>query len=98
MKILLKNWTHERDEIDIVACERDCLVFVEVKTRSENDLHGGLAAVDARKRNAQHRAVRAYLRALKTLPKSYRFDVVEVTVCEATGTMRAAHHRALSLG
>lgn len=40
-KILLRNWRHGRDEIDIVALDGACLVFVEVKTRSEDDPHGG---------------------------------------------------------
>ena len=43
-------------ETALQATDGDCLVFVEVKTRSEDDPHGGYAAVDARKRDAQKRA------------------------------------------
>lgn len=94
-KILLRNWRHGRDEIDIVALDGACLVFVEVKTRSEDDPHGGYAAVDARKRNAQKRAARAYLNSLRERPPAHRFDVVEVFVRETDGSMRAVHHRAV---
>tara|TARA_B100000900_G_scaffold385375_1_gene374966 strand:- start:1504 stop:1701 length:198 start_codon:yes stop_codon:yes gene_type:complete len=33
-KILNCNWRHLRYEVDIIALDRDFLVFVEVKTRS----------------------------------------------------------------
>lgn len=95
-KILLCNWTHGSDEIDIVALERNCLVFIEVKTRAEQDKRGGYAAVDKRKRNAQKRAISAYLNALRKPPTEHRFDVVEVFVA-ADGKMRAVHHRAVPL-
>lgn len=97
LKILLRNWRHGNDEIDLVALEGDCLVFVEVKTRAENDLRGGYAAVDARKRTAQKRAIAAYLNALKTRPRAHRFDVVEVFVSDANAFVRAVHHRAVPL-
>jgi len=97
MKILCRNFTAGRDEIDIVARDGETLVFVEVKTRAETDTHGAVFAVDARKRQALKRAVDAYLRALKTRPRAVRFDVVEVYVCAENFAMRAVHHRALSL-
>lgn len=98
MKILLRNWRHGRDEVDIIAREGDCLVFVEVKTRAENDLRGGYAAVDTRKRRAQKRAIRAYLRALRERPRAYRFDVVEVFLAVDDSVVRIVHHRMVSLG
>lgn len=95
MKILCRNFRAGRDEIDIVAEDGGTLVFVEVKTRSENDSRGAVFAVDARKRNALKRAANAYLRALRERPPASRLDVVEVYVREADGALRAVHHRAL---
>lgn len=95
MKILCRNFRAGRDEIDIVARERDTLVFVEVKTRSENDSHGAVYAVDARKRKALKRAADAYLCSLKFRPPRVRLDVVEVYVGESDASMRVVHHRAL---
>ncbi len=97
MKILLRNWRHGRDEVDIVALEGNCLVFVEVKTRAEGDLRGGYAAVDARKRRAQKRAIRAYLKALRERPRAHRFDVVEVYLARDDSISRVIHHRFVSL-
>lgn len=95
MKILCRNFRAGRDEIDLVAEDAGTLVFVEVKTRSENDPRGAVFAVDARKRRALRRAADAYLRALRERPPASRLDVVEVYVREADGAMRAVHHRAL---
>ena len=97
MKILLRNWRSGRDEVDIVALEGDCLVFAEVKTRSENDLRGGYAAVDARKRRAQKRAIRAYLNALRERPSAHRFDIVEVVLASNDSLVRIVHHRRIAL-
>ena len=97
MKILLRNWRCGRDEVDIVALESDCLVFAEVKTRSENDLRGGYAAVDARKRRAQKRAIRAYLHALHKRPSTHRFDIIEVVLGTDDSLVRIVHHRRVLL-
>lgn len=95
MKILCRNFRVGRDEIDLVAADAGTLVFVEVKTRSENDPRGAVFAVDARKRRALRRAADAYLRALRERPPAARLDVVEIYVRESDGAMRAVHHRAL---
>ena len=34
-KILFRNWKWGKHEIDIIAENKDCVVFVEVKTRSD---------------------------------------------------------------
>ncbi len=85
-KVLARNVRFGRDEIDIVARERDgTLVFVEVKTRSERDVRGGYAAVDARKRAALLRAIRIYLRLARWTRKAWRLDMIEVLVSEHEG-------------
>ena len=95
MKILRRNYRAGRDEIDIVALDAGTLVFVEVKTRSENDAHGAVFAVDVRKKRALRRAADEFLRELRERPPT-RLDVVEVYVRERDGALRAVHHRALS--
>ncbi len=56
----------------------DCLVFVEVKTRSSEDWTRPAAAVDARKRRLLSQTALDYLRLLKNPPVKIRFDIVEV--------------------
>ena len=67
-----------RDELDLVARDRDCLVFVEVKTRKTEAFGRPLAAVDRSKRHSLSRAAIRYMMRLREKPAYFRFDVVEV--------------------
>lgn len=81
-RIVTRNWRNPRDrreEIDLVCREGEVLVFVEVKTRPARSLVRGFLAVDQRKKRVLRRAIRAYLRLLRSRPAAYRLDVVEVT-------------------
>ncbi len=78
LKFLTANFRTERGEIDLIFRDRDCLVFVEVKTRSSEDWGRPAAAVDAERRLRLTRAGLDYLRLLKNPPIKIRFDIVEV--------------------
>ena len=83
LKFLTANFRTERGEIDLVLRERDCLVFVEVKTRSSEEWTRPAAAVDAERRRRLTRAGLDYLRLLKNPPVKVRFDIVEVLLHES---------------
>jgi putative endonuclease len=81
--ILTQNWRspHDRrEEIDLVCRDADVLVFVEVKARAAGALVPGYHAVDDRKKRVLRRAIEAYLRQLREKPRTFRFDVVEVSM------------------
>ena len=81
--IVARNWRSprdRRDEIDLVCRDGDVLVFVEVKARAAGALVRGYEAVDDRKKRALRRAVQAYLAQLVPAPRTFRFDIVEVTL------------------
>jgi putative endonuclease len=65
-------------EIDIVAYDETTLVFVEVKTRTSNDLFAPEHAVDLRKRRQIARAARRYRQIMAVTDEPYRYDVVTV--------------------
>ena len=69
-----------RCELDLVARSPapEALVFVEVKTRRNEDFGRPISAVDRAKRRALGRAAVRYLRRVKAKPARIRFDVVEV--------------------
>lgn len=67
-----------RDEIDLVARDGKELVFVEVKTRAEEEYGRPASAVDREKRHALSRAAVRYLKRVGYPHVSFRFDVVEV--------------------
>ena len=78
LKFLTANFRTGRGEIDLIFRDRDCLVFVEVKTRSSEDWTRPAAAVDSERRRRLTRAGLDYLRLLQNPPVKTRFDIVEV--------------------
>ena len=78
LKFLTANFKSARGEIDLVFRDKDCLAFVEVKTRSSEEWTRPAAAVDARKRRLLSQTALDYLRLLKNPEVKIRFDIVEV--------------------
>jgi len=78
LKFLTANFRSPRGEIDLVFRDGDCLVFVEVKTRSSEDWTRPAAAVNAAKRRRLSRTGLDYLKLLRQPPIKVRFDIVEV--------------------
>ena len=95
--ILARNWRIKAGELDIVARDGLCLVFVEVKTLycrhgvSTDSLHPASHLGDAQKRRL-YRAAFSYLRDLGNPPLLFRFDLVEV-IYGAFGPSAVRHWR-----
>jgi uncharacterized protein (TIGR00252 family) len=68
LKFLAANFRSARGEIDLIFRDGDCLVFVEVKTRSSEEWTRPASAVDARKRTLLSQTALDYLRRLKNPP------------------------------
>jgi putative endonuclease len=77
-EVVARNWRHGRDEIDLICRDGDVMVFVEVKARSAGALVPGYYSVDRRKKKALRRVIHAFLTSLKSRPRTFRFDIVEV--------------------
>jgi len=90
LKYLAANFRSARGEIDLIFRDEDCLVFVEVKSRSSEDWTRPAAAVDARKRRLLSQCGLDYLRLLKNPEVKIRFDIVEVLL--ANGEVREVRH------
>jgi putative endonuclease len=90
LKFLTANFRSARGEIDLVFRDDDCLVFVEVKTRSSEDWTRPAAAVNAAKRRRLSRTALDYLKLLRQPPVKIRFDIVEVLL--ADGAVREVRH------
>jgi len=78
MKFLTANFRSPRGEIDLIFRDGECLVFVEVKTRSSEEWVRPAAAVDKERRGRLTRAALDYLRLLRNPQVKVRFDIVEV--------------------
>ena len=90
LKFLTANFRSDRGEVDLVFREEDCLVFVEVKTRSSEEWERPAAAVDKERRQRLSRAALDYLRLLKNPRVKLRFDIVEVLLSD--GAVREIRH------
>jgi putative endonuclease len=90
LKFLAANYRSDRGEIDLIFRDEECLVFVEVKTRSSEEWTRPAAAVDSRKRRLLSQTALDYLRQLKNPKVPVRFDIVEVLL--ADGAVREIRH------
>lgn len=90
LKFLTANFRSDRGEIDLVFRDDDCLVFVEVKSRSSEDWTRPAAAVDKRKRRLLSQTALDYLKLLGNPQVKIRFDIVEVLL--TNGEVREVRH------
>ena len=81
-KIRERNFRKPYGEIDIIAENKEYIVFVEVKTRQQNSLTRGTDAVDCKKQQKIIKTSLAYISDKNNcdIKKSCRFDVCEVFV------------------
>jgi putative endonuclease len=76
--IIQRNFNSKFGEIDIIAKDKDCLCFIEVKTRSNLDLGSPLEAITLNKRRHLIRSAQHFMSLTKEDFKSARFDVAIV--------------------
>lgn len=79
--IAAKNYRSERGEIDIIAENREMVLFVEVKLRKNNVGYLPREAVTSDKRKRLHHAAKNFIYRSKTTLKP-RFDIIEVIMNE----------------
>ena len=79
-KILTRNFRSGKAEVDLIARDKDWLVFVEVKTRKSEEFGAPSEAVQADKERNVSRAALDYLRKLGNPRIHFRFDIVEVVI------------------
>lgn len=87
-KILARNFRTRFGEVDIVARDGDCLVFVEVKTRSGSGYGLPEEAVTRDKQRHLIRAAQIYLSQKKMPNVLWRIDVVALVLEEAGFVVR----------
>lgn len=76
-KILARNFRCRAGEIDIIAKDIEEIVFIEVKTRTNNIYGEPSEAVDYIKKEHMIKTANYYLYINKLYNKSIRFDVIE---------------------
>lgn len=81
-RVLERNYTCKRGEIDIIALDRDVVCFIEVKTRRPNSLLPPERNVTIQKQHRIRAIARHYLRARRLRNQVCRFDIAAVTYPE----------------
>lgn len=77
-KILERNYRNKIGEIDLIALDKDLIVFVEVKTRTSSAFGYAYEAVDWKKQRKIIQVSSAYLNYKKIRNQQIRYDIVEV--------------------
>ena len=77
-KILSRNFKNNYGEIDVIAKDNTCTVFVEVKTRTSTDFGYPAEAVDYRKQSKIIKVAQSYSGV--SYNSYIRFDIVEVYI------------------
>jgi len=89
LKIVARNFSTPVGEVDIIACSKKELIFIEVKTRRSNAYGTPAEAVGPRKQRQIIRTAQWYLAAEKSRLQP-RFDVVGV-MPDGEGGARIEH-------
>ena len=74
------NFHCREGEIDIIAQQRDCLVFIEVRTRSSLDFGTPEESITGAKKERLIASALTYVDTHQNLPSSWRIDVVAIEV------------------
>jgi len=77
-RILYRNYKTKLGEIDIIAKDRDCTCFIEVKTRRSDRFGSPAEALTLSKQRQISKAALLFLKENKLLNKKARFDVASV--------------------
>jgi len=86
-RILERNYRNRLGEIDIIARQGRDLVFIEVKTRSDNLFGSPFDSVTAAKQRQLSKVALEYLSKHNWLDHPARFDVVGVRLMEKSETI-----------
>jgi putative endonuclease len=89
-RIRARNFRCREGEIDIVAEDGDCLVFVEVRTRRGDAFGSPAESVTLAKERRLLTVARAYLQEHTDVPPNQRIDVVAVEL--SRGRLLAVEH------
>ena len=86
--ILESNYRNKIGEIDIIAMDRDILVFVEVKTRRDYSYGYAFEAVNLKKQRKIINTSMVYIKYKRLINVQLRYDIIEVYL---TKTLKINH-------
>lgn len=89
--VLYRNYSCRLGEIDIVAREREVIVFVEVRSRSSDNYGTPQESITSRKKMKLRQLAWHYLKSVGKTNESCRFDVIAVLFDKEGRIIRLEH-------
>ena len=77
---IVRNYRCPLGEIDIIAKDGECLVFIEIKTRRGKTIGYAKEAINKRKKRQISKVALAYMKANDCCDVRSRFDVVAINL------------------
>lgn len=77
-KILECNAKNKLAEVDIIAMDKDCLVFIEVKSRNNDDFGIPIETVSNKQQRRYINFAKSYIVANQLANIDIRFDVISI--------------------
>jgi len=79
-KLVAKNYRCPLGEIDLIAKDGDCLVFIEIKTRKNSSTGNAKEAIHQRKKRQISKVALYYMKANGCCDIKSRFDVIAINI------------------
>ena len=79
-KCIARNYRCPLGEVDLIAKDGDCLVFIEIKTRSRKSIGYAKEAITGRKKRQLSKVALAYMKSNNCCDVKSRFDVVAINL------------------
>jgi putative endonuclease len=92
-RILARNYSCIHGELDLIALDGRCIVFVEVRSTGSDDVDRPAASVDVAKQRRLTRLALYYLQEYHLLDCAARFDVLALSWPPAQREPRIVHYR-----
>jgi putative endonuclease len=92
-RILVRNYSCPLGELDIVALDGDCVVFVEVRSTGNADAERPALSVDGAKQKRLTALALYFLQQKRLLDRPARFDVLAISWPEGQHEPHIEHHR-----
>jgi putative endonuclease len=92
-RIAARNFTCPLGELDLVALDGRCIVFVEVRSTEAEDLEKAATSVDIHKQRRLTQLALYFLQKKRLLNQAARFDVLTVSWPEGKRDPVIEHHR-----
>jgi putative endonuclease len=80
---IARNWRFGKGELDLVMADGRAIVFVEVKSRTDESFTPAVTSITAKKKQILLRTAKCFLRKYNISDRPLRFDVVTVVLDDA---------------